>query len=172
MIPLLSLFAAALAAPTHAPATPSASAGSDRGNGVAIGFDTGLWGSEYGSGWKVDLPVHRYAGVRVRTATLFGDSDPGPGWSPTNTAAAEVFVRSPVVADRFRFSAGGGPSVAIDGSHQPAVGGGAWVGSEALLSRRLALTLDLGGQTGKGAASHAAGVRAVGGLVFYLGRHR
>lgn len=142
-----------------------------RGSGVAVGFDSGFWSSQYGSGWKAAIPLHDQFGVRVRTLTLFRDTSPERGFDPTNMGSVEVFVRSPFFGERFRFVGGGGPILAIDGTHQPAVGIGGSGGIEGFVSRRVAFTIDVGGQTGFGAAGNGRGPRTSVGALIYLGKH-
>lgn len=174
MLAALLLSAPLLAAPLAPDASdePPAVATERRGTGVGLGMHMGMWGREYGSGLRLDVPVHELAGVRLRTTTQYANTMPDgePGYMPTNGAGLELFVRTPVLSDRYRLSAGGGLLAAIDGTHQPALGAGGHVGVETFVSRRTAFSVELGGQGGPGALDAADGFSAMVGMSVYLGK--
>ena len=168
MLAMLFL-ATALAAPTaHQPLPDDATMQTPA---IALGGHGGRWGSAFGSGFRLEVPVLQFAGVRLLHVTQYANTAaPGEGYMPTNGAGADLFLRTPLLSDRYRIRLGGGPRVAVDGEHTLAFGGGGFVGVELLVTPRLALTTEVGGQGGSGALDLAEGYSVMGGTSVYLGR--
>lgn len=169
--PLASAHPPAPPSPPPPPAPPEMSMSDDRGRGLGLGFDGGWVGTHYASGLRLDVPlVGQRFGLRLRTTTAYTDPAEVDGFSPTNGGALEMWARSPVMGDVVRFYGGGGPHVAIDHTHELAIGGGGHFGLELLPLRKLGITVELGRHWGHGALAATRGASLMGGVVIYLGR--
>jgi len=167
MLPILLLLASPAAA-AEGPASQEA------WDGVALGYENGLWGYGYAQGLTVQIPfgpeVGRHWGARLRGQYTLDGVTAG---SRTFRAGVEVFGRGPVVAGILRVYGGGGLYLGVwaagDTDKRPLLTGGGHYGIEAAVSRRVAFTFEVGGQ-GPTFEGEGIGASAMAGTAVYLGR--
>lgn len=168
---LASLLCAFLAGPARAaegPASPEA------WNGVALGYENGLWAYGFAQGLTARLPfgprVGQHWGARLRSQVTHDSVTTG---GPVFRAGIEVFGRGPVLLGILRVYGGGGVYAGIaaagDRDVERRVTGGGHYGIEAAISRRVAFTFEVGGQ-GPTFEGEGVGASAMAGSVVYLGR--
>jgi hypothetical protein len=124
------------------------------GKGVSFGFEQGGWGANWGAGLRASVPFNDYVLVALRGVYVVDQvSTGGASQGPIGeiNGRLEVIGRSRLLVDTLRLYGGGGVGLtyAVGGSgypDSPLVGGGAELGVEFFVFRRLSLFFELGGR--------------------------
>ena len=149
--------------------------------GVGFGFDQGLWGHTMGQTLKLSIPfgkrIGQFGGIRLR-GMMAHDV-----WGQTSDGAygggIELFGRTPVFLGLLRVYGGGGVWAGGrpfrpngDTTRVWAVGGGGHFGVEFVLTPRMTITFEVGGQSGIHARRIDAGPSVMAGFMMWFGNMR
>jgi hypothetical protein len=137
------------------------------GQGLALGYENGLFGDGFGQGLRLKLPFTQHWGVVARALSVIDEGAPGRfDWSLGGRL--EVFGQSPVFLNLVRLYGGGGPQFfrGLRGGRegQSGWGGGGQFGFEFFQSPRVSLFLEVGGQGGDG---QVGGATVLAGINIY-----
>jgi len=144
--------------------------------GLGIGIENGQWGSEFTQGARFDVPfgkkVGQFWGMRLRFQAAYPASATEPdGADVLLRPGLELFGRGPVMLGILRVYGGGGVHagslVTADGEWR--FSGGGHYGMEALLSDRMSMSFEVGGQGPTVESAVDAGTSVMAGLTYYLG---
>lgn len=144
--------------------------------GVGIGYENGLWGSDFAQGISLQVPfgakLGQFVGARARVQMSHASDELGE-WSPLYRGGLELFGRGPVLLGILRVYGGGGVYMGIpaDNAPDPVITGGGHYGVEFACAKKVSFSFEVGGQgpTHEGAG---AGASVMAGSTVYFGKQK
>lgn len=140
----------------------------ESGQGVALGYESGLWGSRWQQGLRVGIPLQRHFALHVRAVYVSDTSveDDVP-YTADLGGRLDFIGRSPALFNVVRLYGGGGvqvfePVFATEG-RSTQIGGGGHFGFEFFCSPHYSFFLEVGGQGGR----PSPGATVLAGMAFY-----